>query len=111
MKPGELRNRIEIQYSEIIENEILEKEKTWLPFKKAWAKIKCVGNGRKQIEHKEVLSLKYEITIRYTKGITTDMRVVYGDRKYNIDHVVNYNELNKELHLLCTVQEEGVYNE
>lgn len=110
MKPGQLKHRIEIQHYVSVENELHQEIKDWQTFKKAWAKIECVGNGREQIKQdKEELSLDYEITIRYTPGITSKMRVFYKDKVFNINHVVNYQEANIELHLFCTLQEEGVY--
>jgi SPP1 family predicted phage head-tail adaptor len=108
MNPGELKHKIEIQYYVAAENEIYEQVKQWQTYKKVWAKIHCVGNGREQIKAgKQELSLDYEIIIRYTPGINTSMRIIYKDKVYNIDHVVNYKELNVELHLFCTLQEEG----
>jgi SPP1 family predicted phage head-tail adaptor len=110
MNPGELRHRIEIEKSVLVDNPNNEQEKQWTFFKKIWAKIDCVGNGRKQIQAgKESTSLNYEITIRFTKDIDNSMRIKYGSKIFNIDHVVNYKELNRELHLFCTFQEEGVY--
>lgn len=111
MNPGQLKHRIIIEQFSEIENTLLEKTKQWIPFKKVWAQIKCVGNAREQIKSKEQLKLNYEIIIRYTAGVTTAMRVRYKDKTFNINHVVNYNELNRELHLFCTEVEEGVYNE
>jgi len=111
MNAGELRHRIEIQYYVDTENDLLEEVKQWQLYKKAWASIKCVGNGREQIKDKEQLSLSYEITLRYITGITTKMRVRNKDKYFNINHAVNYNEQNKELHLFCTEVSEGVYNE
>ncbi|MEG0775492.1 phage head closure protein [Clostridium sp.] len=111
MNAGELRQRIEVQHYVDIENELLEEVKDWKVYKNVWASIKCVGHGREQIKNKEQSSLNYEITIRYIPGITTKMRVKHKEKYFNINHVVNYNELNKELHLFCTEVVEGVYNE
>jgi SPP1 family predicted phage head-tail adaptor len=105
---NDFNRRIEIQQYTIVENEIHEEVKQWKTIRRPWAKIHCIGNGREQIvAGKQDLNLKYEITLRYTPGIDTKMRVVYRDKIYNIDHVVNYKELNVELHLFCTLQEEG----
>lgn len=112
MSIGNLRHRIEIQHYINTENEIGEDVKLWQTYAKVWSKIDCVGNGRQQLlQEKEVLSLNYEIVIRYRKDIDTKMRVKFGEKIFNINHVVNYKELNKELHLFCILQEEGVYNE
>lgn len=108
----EMRTRIEIlKYTREL-NEAGEEVKKWSLFCKPWAKIERIGNGREITKaNKQQLTMVYEIVIRYRKDIDTNMCVKYRDKLYNINHIVNYKELNKELHLLCTLIEEGVYNE
>lgn len=44
----------------------------------------------------------HRITIRYQQGITARCRVKYGDRYFQISAVLNVEERNRELQLLCT---------
>ena len=40
--------------------------------------------------------------MRYLSGITTDMRVNFNGRIFEIEAALNINERNKELHLMCS---------
>ena len=114
MNPGELRNRIEIQkYIRDGDkvNEAGEEVKTWQPYVKLWSKFYNSSVKDQLKAEKSAASIVYEIVTRYRNDINTTMRVVYKGKKYSIDHVVNYKELNTETHLYCTLIEEGVYNE
>lgn len=112
MNPGELRNKIDIQNYAEVENEAGEKTKQWQSYVKVWAKFlnnKIKGQVLKA--EKETSLIFYEIVIWYRTDIDTAMRVVYQGKSYNIDHVINWKELNVETHLFCTLIEEGPYNE
>ena len=47
----------------------------------------------------------HEVTIRYMKNISTNSRVSYGSRNFNIKGIINVDERDRFLKLLC---EEGV---
>jgi len=111
MKIGELINRIDIQNYVRTENEVGEEVKQWQSYKKLWSKFYNSSVKDQLKAGKDAASIVYEIVIRYRKDINTTMRVVYKEKNYNIDHVVNYKEQNIETHLFCTLIEEGVYNE
>jgi SPP1 family predicted phage head-tail adaptor len=112
MNPGKLRNRVEIQHYTDLENSAGEMTKGWSKHKNAWASINVIGNGRDEVKAgKEQFKLTYEITMRYDPGITTEMRVVYNGKTFKIKHVIDFKELHIETHLICTLIEEGVYNE
>ncbi|WEG14002.1 phage head closure protein [Pullulanibacillus sp. KACC 23026] len=43
----------------------------------------------------------HQILMRYYPGIQRNMRVEFGDRIFQITSVVNFQEMNKELQLMC----------
>jgi SPP1 family predicted phage head-tail adaptor len=47
----------------------------------------------------------HEITLRYMKNISTNSRITYGSRNFNIKGIINVDERDRFLKLLC---EEGV---
>ena len=47
----------------------------------------------------------HEVTIRYMKNISTNSRVTYGSRNFNVKGIINVDERDRFLKLLC---EEGV---
>ena len=111
MNIGELRNRIEIQTYVRVENEVGEQVKLWRPYVKLWAAFARNVVKDQSKAGKVTESVVHEIVIRYRQDLNTTMRVVYKDKNYNIDHVVNHKEKNVETHLFCTSIEEGVTNE
>lgn len=46
--------------------------------------------------------LKVRIKTWYYPGVTNAMRVVYGNRIFNIQSIIDYKELHREMHLMCT---------
>ncbi len=50
------------------------------------------------LESKEI---SHRIGIRYRSGLRPDMRIVYGTRYFDIKSVINIDERNEELELIC----------
>ena len=70
-----------------------------------WGRIEPLSGGERlramQLEDK----VTHRITIRYRTGLTAKMRIAFGERVFNIRAVVDLEERNRLLELLC---EEGV---
>lgn len=47
------------------------------------------------------------IRIRYRSGIAAKMRVLWGSRTFDIKAVLNLEERNRELHLMCKEYTDG----
>lgn len=75
---------------------------TWATY----ATIRCAivqGSGSERVEAAQVeASAGIEVRTRYQSGITTKMRVVWGDRTFEINSVENVNGLGREMRLSCT---------
>jgi SPP1 family predicted phage head-tail adaptor len=78
---------------------------TWpgVPDGRIWAGVTPLsGNERRSTSHGgEVAEARTEFVIRYRDGITEAMRVSYNGKFYNIRHVKNFNEKNRDLILTC----------
>lgn len=71
-------------------------------FKKVWATVKPI-RGKEYWEAKKLQEeLIYKITIRYCKGITTDMEIQYKEKLLEINSIINVEEANVMLELQCT---------
>ncbi len=96
MNPGLFRHRITFQqYDENAVNENgfpLEESQRWQDVKTVWAMIKTL-RGR---EYYEAATTQNENTVRfvvrYTVGITPDMRIQYKGRTFEILSVINDDE-------------------
>lgn len=76
-----------------------KEEKGWDLVVETWAKITPL-RGRHFYEAERGQSeLTHEANIRYVKGITPSMIMVYDHRRFDIQHVINRDERNKELEL------------
>ncbi|WP_407308522.1 phage head closure protein [Desulfosporosinus sp. SB140] len=113
MKSVKFNKKIDIQNYARVENEVGEEMKQWQSFAKVWAHFlkSYIKIDEPLKAEKNVENIYCEIVIRYREDIDTAMRVVYQEKSYSIDHVVNDKEQNIETHLFCTLIEEGVYNE
>ncbi|HFK1431591.1 TPA: phage head closure protein [Bacillus cereus] len=73
----------------------------WQDTVKVWAAVNPL-RGR---EFWQAASVNAENTIRveirYRKGITSDMRILYGERILEITNVIDVEEKHKEMHLMC----------
>lgn len=96
MNPGELRHKIKIQIQDLEqENEV------WNDVFSCWANVNPIS-GREYYQAETVNSdLTHRIRLRYRKGITPDMRILYKDRIFYIVSVINEYEKNYALQLMC----------
>ena len=96
MNPGELRHKITFQIQD------LEQEsEIWDEVCTVWANIKPIA-GEEYYKAETIDSeLTHRIIMRYRKGITPDMRVVYKGRIFYIQSVINDYERNVSLQLMC----------
>lgn len=97
---GDFRHRINIQKPVETEDDLGQKDITWEDVKLVWAMIKTV-QGREYLaaaaNHSENT---VRFVIRYSKGIDSSMRIVYKDKVYEIDSVINDDEMNKTLTII-----------
>lgn len=101
MKPRRLPHRITIQRPIETKNQYKISQVDWEDYVSLFASVEPIS-GR---EYVLLQNTKSELTVRikiyYYPGVTSAMRVVYGSRVLNIESVINYKELNREMHLMC----------
>lgn len=106
INPGELRHRITIQKFNNNQNEYGEVE---INTHASWSDVAVVRAGIYPISGKEFFSAEtvnsevtHKVKIRYIEGITSNMRIKFGDRYFEIiSQPINFQEKNIELQLLC----------
>ncbi|KQV78477.1 hypothetical protein ASD15_21940 [Massilia sp. Root351] len=84
---------------------------------RAWTDVTALWAGMRHLSGDEKRVTKYggeqagtrtEITILYRRDVDASMRVLHGDAVYNIRHVNNVREANRELVLTCDLEPRGV---
>ena len=108
LKIGDLRHYVVIEdlqktNGELPQNALGEPTKTWQSFHSAYASIVPVsGSTRYSVTgNQPVPMMDTVITIRSKSGITSEMRVRWGTKIYNIAAVRNLEERGRFTELLC----------
>lgn len=101
MKIGDLRHRVIIQKPGTVKNKCNEEVPGFIDFAAVWAAVNPMQGRELESAQKLYPEVQYKIKMRYRPGIKPDMIVVFGGRILDIKGVINPQELNKELHLLC----------
>lgn len=70
-------------------------------FANVWASVEALNGTDKFAAHEFVSEVSHQVTIRYLPGITASMQVWFSGRQFQINAVLNTDERNKLLILLC----------
>ncbi len=100
MRAGKLRHQITIQQNTPARNGKGEEIDSWSTFATRYAAVIPL-TGRElfnaQQRHAEA---ELRMELRYFSGVTTKMRVSWDSRLFDILHIANLDERDRELHLL-----------
>lgn len=101
MNIGKLRHRITIQQQLQTRDEHGGVVTAWQAFATRWAALEPLS-GRELFEAQQLANkVGLRVRLRYLSEVTPAMRVLYGTRVFNIQAVINVEERNEELQLLC----------
>ncbi|MGC7561340.1 phage head closure protein [Pasteurella sp. PK-2025] len=107
MNIGKLRHRITLQKQVNTLNEYGAAVTKWGNVATIWAEIKPLA-GREYFSAQQVQSeITTQIFIRYLPGVLPTMRVKFGSRFFEIISVINANERNIYLQLMCKEKIDG----
>lgn len=98
-----LNKRVSIQSKTITRGSRGSQVETWVDDFTTWGEVKTL-TGREIEAAKQIhAESTVEVNIRYStsREVTSQKRVMYGTRTLHILAVINVNEENKELKLLC----------
>lgn len=102
---GTLRKRVTLQAETPTTDNAGGYALAWTNVMSVWAEIKPASGQKIFIDGHLEGHVTHHVTMRYQSGITTDMRMTYGNRLFNIRAVLNTDESNRWIELLV---EEGV---
>jgi SPP1 family predicted phage head-tail adaptor len=104
MPIGTLRKRVTLQAETPTSDGSGGYALAWTNVATAWAEIKPISGKKIFIDGHLEGHVTHHVTMRYQSGVTTDMRLTYNGRVFNIHAVLNTDESNRWLELLV---EEG----
>lgn len=83
-------------------NSLNETVPEYVTYKTVWANVSPM-TGREYAESQKIRAeTTYRVIIRYMSGVTSEMRVDYGGRKLEVVSVLNIDERNRQLQLICS---------
>ena len=103
MRAGQLRHRVEIQ-SRAATRTRGQVTEAWTTYTTGWASIEPRSGRELERAHMVVADATHKVGIRYYSGVSTRDRFLFGTRKLNIASVVNVEERDRELILICVEQ-------
>lgn len=103
MNAGRLRFRVDIQKPVETQNTYGEPEVVWSDVATGiWAGIEPL-KGREFFAAKQVnAEIEALVIMRYRSDIKAKYRIMHGTNEYYIDTVINVDERNRELQLMCS---------
>src|SRR5690625_2095255 len=102
IKAGKLKQRITIQKEERVRQPSRSYETEWVPFLDSWARIVPLSGTERYTAQQVQSELSHRVEMRYREGIKPQMRVRYGERSFDTEAVLNLEEADRELHLMCS---------
>jgi SPP1 family predicted phage head-tail adaptor len=100
-----LRHRVQLQAPVLTEQEAGQYALSWQDVATLWVEItplKSRSTGQESVfAEQQQANVSHEVLMRYRSAVNAQMRLVFGDRLFNIRHVVNPGERNVTLRLLC----------
>lgn len=101
MRPGQLRHRVTIQAKTITRGTDGSVIESWADTATVWAAVEPL-TGREYWAAQQINAERtVKFRIRYRSGITPQMRISYSSRTFDIKSVINVEEQNRELLLMC----------
>lgn len=104
MSIGQLRKQITVQAETQTSDGAGGYVLAWTNVATAWGEIRPFDGSKFFVAHHLEGHVTHHVTMRYQNGITTDMRLTYNSRLFNIRAVMNTDESNRWMELLV---EEG----
>ena len=101
MPIGDLNKRIQIQYEVKSSDGMGGWDSTWTDACTCWAALWPISAKETIQSMKETMTISMRIRIRYRSVLRPDWRIRFGNRFFNIVSIVNPEERNELLDLMC----------
>ena len=101
MRAGVLHEQVKIQSKSVTRDTDGGEIITWTDVATVWASIEPL-RGQEFLEASGLhANVDHRIRVRHMSGILPSMRVLYGDRAFNINAVIQVAERRREIQLMC----------
>lgn len=100
MNASKMRHRITFLRPATDKDRLGGYEDDWVDVTTTWAQISPVS-GKEYLSQVRETTVSHKIYCRYRKGITPQMRIRFQKRIFKILSVINWEERNEGLTLMC----------
>ena len=100
MNIGKMRHRITFMRPAEEKDKLGGYTDAWAPVATTWAQITPVS-GREYLTQMREITVSHKIYCRYRPGITPRMQIQFGKRTFRILSVLNWEERNEGLTIMC----------
>lgn len=101
MRAGQLRHRLAVQKATESQSSSGEITVEWSILNWTWGQIVPLS-GRELDAARQIKSeATHEIRLRYDSGLTSEHRLLFGSRVFEINAVLNVDERNRESRILA----------
>lgn len=102
INPGRLNKRVTVYSYAEVETELGGDKTVLMPRTSVWAELRPVRGTEFLEYYREANALQYKITIRYLEGLTEKDVIVYQDRQFEINSIINIMEGRTYMEVYCT---------
>lgn len=102
INPGRLNRRVSIYRYTTIETELGSSKKVLVYDRTVWAELRPTRGTEFLEYYKEANALQFKVTMRYRPDLTEKDVLVYKDRQFEINSIINIMEANIYLEVYCT---------
>lgn len=102
MQAGKLRHRITIEQPDASEGVGGEELPNYSTFATIWGSVEPLSGSEGLQGRQAGAEVTHRVRIRYHAGITSNMRIVWSNRYFNLSQPpINKDERNREMELIC----------
>lgn len=103
--PGKRRHRVTFQRftgtRDGFGDPLLGEEENWTDVITLWAAVKPLSGREFYAAEQSQSEVTHKIDCRYKPGLTTDMRVRLGSRRFGIVSIIDWEERHESLLIMC----------
>lgn len=101
MQAGKLKHSVTVQRDTGTVNSSGQVVENWTTYITRRAEIVPL-TGRELFAAQQVDGeVTHKVIMRYDSGVTSKMRLLFGSRVLNIESIININEANRDMELIC----------
>lgn len=89
---GAMRERVDVYSQAQTVNSAGEITTTWTNVATIWARMEPVGAAAVALANRDDAQRSYNMTIRYTADVTTNSRVIWRGRKFDVEGIMDPTE-------------------